>query len=68
MQIGKWDVGITEQCAISVFTNTLAVGALFNDGNGTDARHVRIYDWNGSAWTQRGSDIDGEAINDQSSH
>ncbi|MEM9833085.1 MAG: choice-of-anchor D domain-containing protein [Bacteroidota bacterium] len=46
--------------------NTLAVGATRNDGNGTDAGHVRVYTWNGTAWTQRGSDIDGEAEDDRS--
>ena len=30
------------------------------------AGHVRIYDWNGTAWTQLGADIDGEAANDYS--
>ena len=28
--------------------------------------HVRIYDYNGSAWVQVGADIDGEAAGDQS--
>ncbi len=46
--------------------NTLAIGAIRNDGNGSDAGHVRIYSWNGSAWTQIGADIDGEAAGDQS--
>jgi hypothetical protein len=40
--------------------NTIAIGAPYNDGNNLDRGHVRIYDWNGSSWTQRGSDIDGE--------
>ncbi|MEQ8908418.1 MAG: SBBP repeat-containing protein [Vicingaceae bacterium] len=46
--------------------NTLAIGAILNDGNGSSAGHVRIYTWNGSAWTQKGADIDGEAAFDQS--
>jgi hypothetical protein len=25
------------------------------------AGHVRIYAWNGTAWQQKGADIDGEA-------
>ena len=41
--------------------NTIAIGAVFNDGNGTDAGHVRIYTWDGSSWVQKGADIDGEA-------
>ena len=44
----------------------VAIGADNNDGNGSDAGHVRVYEWNGSAWAQRGSDIDGEAAGDQS--
>lgn len=46
--------------------NTVAIGADFNDGKATFAGHVRIYSWNGSAWTQKGADIDGEAANDLS--
>jgi hypothetical protein len=44
----------------------LAIGAPFNDGNGSDAGHVRIYQWNGTAWVQQGADIDSEAAGDQS--
>jgi len=39
--------------------NRVAIGARFNDGNGSNSGHVRIYDWDGSTWTQAGSDIDG---------
>jgi len=46
----------------------LAVGAPYNYGNGNQAGHVRIYDWNGTAWTQLGTDIDGEAAGEQSGH
>ena len=45
---------------------TLAMGARLNDGNRTDSGHVRVYEWNGSAWTQKGADIDGEAAGDES--
>ena len=34
----------------------------------TDSGHVRVYDYNGSAWAQVGDDIDGEAANDQSGY
>jgi len=45
----------------------VAIGAYINNnGNGVNAGHVRIYDWNGTAWTQLGTDIDGEAANDRS--
>ena len=42
----------------------VAIGAYLNDGNGTDAGHVRIYSWDGTSWSQLGSDIDGEAAGD----
>ena len=42
----------------------IAVGAPNNDGNGTHSGHVRVYEWNGSAWSQLGIDIDGQAAND----
>ncbi len=48
--------------------NTVAIGAIFNDGNGSNAGHVRIYTWNGSAWLQKGTDLDGEAASDQSGY
>ena len=46
----------------------VAIGARANDGNGNASGHVRVYEWNdaSSAWTQVGSDIDGEAANDES--
>lgn len=47
-------------------SNTVAIGANLNDGIGADAGHARIYRWNGSAWVQKGADIDGETIGDQS--
>ena len=46
--------------------NTVAIGAPNNGGNGSESGHVRIYSWNGTSWTQKGLDIDGEAPNDQS--
>lgn len=49
-------------------SNTVAIGARFNDGNGNNAGHVRIYKWNGTSWAQRGNDIDGEAAGDNSGH
>ncbi|MDC1336839.1 Ig-like domain-containing protein, partial [Flavobacteriaceae bacterium] len=46
--------------------NTLAIGTPYNDGNGTDSGHVKIYSYNGNSWTQLGADIDGEAASDNS--
>ena len=42
----------------------VAIGAYGNNGNGSDSGHVRIYEYSGSAWSQLGNDIDGEAVND----
>jgi len=44
----------------------VAIGAIDNDGTGTDAGHVRVYSWNGTTWSQLGADIDGEAASDSS--
>eukprot|EP00984_Skeletonema_dohrnii_P013436 scaffold5570_cov87-Skeletonema_dohrnii-CCMP3373.AAC.12 len=53
--------------SLSADGRTVAVGALFNYGNGSsNAGHVRVYHFNGSSWTQLGADIDGEAASDQS--
>lgn len=46
--------------------NTIAIGALANDGFTYNAGHVRIFEWNGSDWSQKGADIDGAAQNDES--
>ena len=48
----------------------VAIGAPFNDGTGSEAGHVRVYDWNSgtSVWTQVGPDIDGEAAGDESGY
>ena len=60
--LSGWSVSLSED------GDTVAIGAVLNDGNGTDAGHVRIYDWDGSSWTKRGDDIDGEAANDFSGY
>ncbi|MDC3132771.1 tail fiber domain-containing protein [Flavobacteriaceae bacterium] len=38
----------------------VAIGSEYNSGNGSNSGHVRIYSWDGSAWSQVGNDIDGE--------
>jgi len=30
----------------------VAIGAYLNDGNGNSSGHVRVYEYNGTAWTQ----------------
>ena len=52
--------------ALSGDGTRLAIGAEENDGGGDGAGHVRVYDWNGTAWTQTGADIDGESAGDWS--
>jgi hypothetical protein len=56
--------------SISSDGTRVAIGAHDNDGNGSDAGHVRVYDWNSgtSLWTQVGQDIDGEAAGDESGY
>ena len=43
----------------------VAIGAVSNDGAGSNAGHVRIYENQSGTWTQIGADIDGEAAGDQ---
>jgi hypothetical protein len=47
-------------------SNTVAIGAAKNDGNGNNSGHVRIFRWSGTDWVQKGSDIDGEDSDDMS--
>ena len=44
----------------------VAIGAINNDGKGSNSGHVRVYQYVNSTWTQIGSDIDGEAVGDES--
>ncbi len=52
--------------SIDASGNTLAIGAVWNDGNGNNSGHVRVFNWNGTAWLQKGLDIDGENAGDNS--
>ena len=54
--------------SLSADGNTLAIGADTNDGNGDNAGHVRVYSWDGSAWTQLGTDLDGKTAGDRSGY
>ena len=56
-----WSVSLSSDGA------TMAISAPYNDGNDFDSvGQVRIYNWDGSNWVQRGLDIDGEAVFDYS--
>ena len=46
--------------------NRLAIGAPGNDGNGSNAGHVKIFEWDGVNWSQVGTAIEGEAADDDS--
>ena len=52
--------------SISANGERVAIGAIFNDDNGKDSGHVRVYDYNGSGWIQLGQDITGESADDRS--
>jgi hypothetical protein len=54
--------------AMSADGALIAIGAFGNAGSGYNSGHVRIYTWNGTSWTQRGDDINGEAAGDQSGY
>mmetsp|Transcript_56934 Transcript_56934/g.120866 ORF Transcript_56934/g.120866 Transcript_56934/m.120866 type:complete len:582 (-) Transcript_56934:108-1853(-) len=55
-----WSVSLSSDGSV------LAVGAYYNDGNGSNSGHVRIFKYKDGSWVQRGTDIDGEATNDNS--
>ena len=54
--------------SLSADGTIVAIGAVYNDGNGNDSGHVRIYKNQSGTWTQIGQDIDGEAANDYTGH
>lgn len=54
--------------AISADGNTVIIGAIWNDGSATNSGHARIFRFDGNAWIQLGSDIDGEASSDRSGY
>ncbi len=53
--------------AISYNGTSIAVGAPKNNLNGSTANsgHVRVYEWNGTAWVQKGIDINGNLAGDE---
>jgi hypothetical protein len=46
----------------------VAIGAKYNDGNGSNSGHTRIYKYDGSSWIKLNQDIDGEAADDYSGY
>jgi hypothetical protein len=74
-QVGPSKLGVTigaeaagdnfgEAVSMNAVGDRVAIGGTANDGNGSDAGHVRVFRWSGTAWTQLGADIDGEAAGD----
>jgi len=58
--LSGWSVSLNEA------GTTVAIGAIHNSGNGYEAGHVRVFEYNGFDWIQMGNDIDGEAAEDES--
>ncbi|MFC2114539.1 T9SS type A sorting domain-containing protein [Bacteroidota bacterium] len=54
-----------ESVSLSSDGNSVAIGAPYNAGTAPRAGQVRVYDWNGTVWNQRGGDIDGLVNDDQ---
>ncbi|GEM_PF-3555410 len=52
--------------ALSKGGDVLAIGVPYDDTNGLAAGSVRVYYWDGTAWEQRGEDIEGEGPNNLS--
>ena len=50
--------------SISDDGNTVAIGAKENDGNGEASGQLKVFNWNGSSWVQKGNDIYGQAAYD----
>ena len=55
-----WSVSLSDNGTI------LAIGASYNDGSATDGGHVRVYEYSGGNWVQKGTDIDGTTTNGRS--
>ncbi len=54
--------------SLSANGSIVAIGALYNDGNGLDSGHVRVYQNIAGVWTQIGADINGESGTDLSGY
>ena len=50
--------------ALDYAGNILAFGSVNNDGGGSNAGNVRVFKFTNNSWVQMGSDINGEAAND----
>ncbi len=57
-----WNVSLSSDGTI------LAIGAPYNDDNGGNSGHIRVFEFTGSTWEQLGTDIDGEAANENAGY
>lgn len=66
--VGEYEADYSgSSVSLSADGNIVAIGAPRNDNNnGDESGHVRVYKWNGSSWSQLGSDIDGKSSGDYS--
>gem|GEM_PF-2167777 len=62
--VGESPNDFAVKMALSANGERMVIGGEGNDDGGNNAGHVRVYEWNGTAWTQMGSDIDGTGVND----
>lgn len=53
------------EVALNANGTRVVIGAPFNDGTAVSAGHARVYERNGTTWTQVGADLDGEAADDR---
>ncbi|MDY2586522.1 T9SS type A sorting domain-containing protein [Winogradskyella aquimaris] len=58
--------GSTNSISLSSDGSIIAIGARYNNGNGQDSGHVRIFENQSGNWVQIGDDIDGEVNEDES--
>jgi hypothetical protein len=63
---GEADGDQVSSVALSSDGTILAVGSFTNDGAGSNSGHTRVYQWSNNTWTKLGSNINGEAADDQS--
>jgi hypothetical protein len=50
--------------AMNASGDRIVVGGRNNDGNGSEAGHVRVFEWQNNSWQQLGADLDGENAGD----
>lgn len=51
--------------AMNASGDVMIIGARYNDGAGISSGHVRVYEWDGSVWEQKGVDINGSIAGEQ---